>query len=183
MDVYHLTPADGFECICPIDFEAWFVFSPFKGSSLRESWRPVRMRIIRTDGLCAERIPGDLVWMGFDPPVFNRRACDALRDILERNGELLRLDCDEGVYHAYNVMRLIPALDEKKSNTVRLPGGGVVVLSSPVLYYDKVQGAEIFKLAEAPSGNVYVGESFVKRVEDCKLRGFDFKKVGFSGRK
>ncbi len=51
------------------------------------------------------------------------RAAEVLQPILEGNGELLPLDCEEGDYFIFNVTRVVDALDESDSDLVKFPDG------------------------------------------------------------
>lgn len=134
-------------------------------------WRPVKV-----EGRVAPF--NDYPCLSLMYPVFSRRACDALRDFLEPNGELLPLDSDIGEYYFYNITTFSDALDVENSicyflSETRRIAMGVEYFS---FHQEKLAGTSIFRIFEWPM-KVIVTDEFVKRVQTHGLNGFDFAKI------
>lgn len=107
--------------------------------------------------------------------MFSRRAVDALRDMLEPNGELLPVEHKgvKGNYFVYNVQTVSNALDVRKSDYQEYRP---LDIFSYAFIPEKLVGATVFML---PVGMtyLYVTTAFVERVKSAKLHGFGFDKV------
>jgi hypothetical protein len=110
-------------------------------------------------------------------PAFSRRAVDALRDFLEPNGEILRLDSKVGEYYLYNVKTVADVLDWRRSEIHWAERPFMASSIDSYIFREKKLGKlSIFKIPEQ-SHAVYVTEAFVKRVREHSLNGFHFDKV------
>jgi hypothetical protein len=113
-------------------------------------------------------------------PAFSRRAVDALRDLLEPNGELLPLDSPLGEYFAYNTTTVADVLDLERSKVRWLNGEHILQHIYEIEHYEcfaeRIDGLSIFLLVEKPSPP-HVTQLFVDRVHQCGLQGFHFVKV------
>ena len=112
-------------------------------------------------------------------PAFSERAVEALRDMLEPNGELLPLVSAVGTYYAYNITTVADALDTKRSEIDWYEDKSIVLPSSVLRYVfrpEKLQGLSIFRLVEEP-GLTFVTNRFVARVRAHRLRGFVFRQL------
>ncbi len=108
-------------------------------------------------------------------PVFSPRALHALEDLLLPNGEVLPAICAGEAHYLYNVTRVVDALDESRSDVVRLPGKSeALYISDHVFVADRVRGMAVFKIPQETSGDVFVTDLFVDRVETTGLTGFWF---------
>jgi hypothetical protein len=109
-------------------------------------------------------------------PAFSQRAVDNLRDILEANGELLPFDSNLGTYYAYNVTTMVSALDRSRSEVSSFKDGWIIDVRRYELLADNLSGLLIFRLQEYPRHS-YVTDKFVRRVQEVKLKGFDFQRI------
>lgn len=111
-------------------------------------------------------------------PAFSRRACDALRDLLEPNGELLPLETGRGEYYFFNNMKVVDALDLK--NSIIREGFDPPCTDAGIIYFAfherRLKGLSIFRIIECPTMTI-VTDQFVQRVHDAGLNGFDFAKI------
>jgi hypothetical protein len=94
-------------------------------------------------------------------PVFSPRAVEQLREFLEPNGELLPVTTPLGTYYAYNVTKLVDALDSPERPDA---------LQRFILKPRTLTGLSIFKVPQAPV-DIYVTEPFVRRVRESGLKG------------
>lgn len=109
-------------------------------------------------------------------PAFSRRAVEALRDLLEPNGELLPLD-SVGAYCAYNLLTVADVLDRRNS-AIKYLSDGITALwdIQHEFIVDAVESLVIFRIPEKPNVS-YVTETFVARATERQLKGFDFQLV------
>ena len=148
--------------------------------SVRSSWRPLRVERITGDD--REVIGGmptgpltDFPKFSF-LPCFSGRAADALRDVLDANGELLPLLCDEGGFYAYHILTQVPALDEARSEVARILGR-IAMIHRYEFLPSLLDGLTIFRLTREQGGVDLVTAPFVDRVVQAGLTGFDFREV------
>lgn len=124
-------------------------------------------------GLAADLIFG----MGIGPLILGR-AATVLAPILSSSAELLPVITPIGDYSIFNVIDLVPALIEERSDVFRYPSSGRIgYVTSYELDPAVVADHPIFKLASWPLGAMLVDETFVDAVLDARLTGFAFKKV------
>lgn len=109
--------------------------------------------------------------------VLRRSAIDALRDMLEANGELLPLSTDGGVALFVLNAQVIDALDEANSSRTRFPGTDRIMRIEHAAFIPAaIEGVDLFRLPHR-AACTYVSERFVERVESAGLRGLIFDKV------
>ncbi len=111
-------------------------------------------------------------------PVFSERACDVLSDYLEPNGELLPLKTEVGSYFFYHITTLVDALDLQSSRFVygRLNKKKIRDIEYFVFKSGVADKFSIFRIKEKPIHTI-VSESFLRRVIDNKLNGFEFSRI------
>ncbi len=149
-------------------------------SEVGRNWHPVRLAKLWRPPRVAGRVQpyNDYPCVNLSDPVFSRRACDALRDLLEPNGELLPLDSDAGEYYFYNITTVIDALDLKKSKGAFFDSG--IAIGDLMDYFwfhpAKLAGATIFRVPDVPACAL-VTRTFIDRVYAAGLNGFDFIKL------
>ncbi len=147
------------------------VIYQFNGQPIAD-WSPVGVDIDNEDPYLPE---GDFPSLIGHIPVFSRRAAKALGDILGSNGQLLPLDCGRGVYYAYNVTKLVDALDEEQSEIARFSSGRIMDIRRYAFVGENLdEGLTIFKLSSTPLLRVFVTTRFVEAVERSGLVGFTF---------
>ena len=176
MNVYELKAIpDQFEVLVfASNAESKMSLALLDAKSLSADWKAPEVKALRDENH-RERPAADyplLVGM----TVFSRRAVDALRDLLEANGEILPLRGNEGDYFAYNVTHVINALNEGSSDLKRFKDGGVMRIDRYEFLPQLVHTATIFKIPEQ-RGRIYVTDKFVQRVKDLELTGFEFEHV------
>lgn len=110
------------------------------------------MKIFK-EGRAKEKPPiSDFPSLATHIPVFSQQALNALKEVLDRNGQLLPLDCDEGEYFAFNVTRLCDAFDRNSSSFYELPGGGIIDVKKYVLLANRIKDEPIFKVPQLSTG-------------------------------
>jgi hypothetical protein len=143
-------------------------------------WQPVRLANLWTPPRVNGRVAPYQDFPGIDMvlPAFSRRAVDALRDYLEPNGELLRLDSKTGEYYFYNITTIVDALDLEKSDCDFFSDRPWLAFDADYFAFDegKLAGTSIFRLVDLPVFTI-VTNSFVERVRECGLHGFHFERI------
>jgi hypothetical protein len=92
--IYQPLVRDGYEWINTEDPADYEVFLSFDGRRHAADWRAVRVRRVRMDDRHACK-PSDFPWLGGHALILRTTAVEALRDLLEANGELLPLGTAE----------------------------------------------------------------------------------------
>ena len=176
MEVFEPMVQRGYEwinCADPADYE---VFTSFDGSVRGAEWRPIPVVRVPADAQ-HEFKPSDFPWLGSDALVMRRTAVDALRDILDVNGELLPLVTDDGVELFVLNARVTDALDIAKSSLMMFPGTQRILRVKKVAFVTSaIDGRDLFRLAHRAS-STYVSDRFVNRVREANLCGLVFNKV------
>ncbi|TKD12806.1 imm11 family protein [Polyangium fumosum] len=176
MVIYEPLVATNYEWVNTIHSEDTEVFLQFDGTPRAATWKPIRVRRVRADKRQGFK-PSDFPWLGSDALVMRRTAVDALRDILEANGEVLPLSTDDGVELYVLNARVIDALDEANSTLRRIPGTDRIMwIKKPAFFASAIEGIDLFRLPHRGS-STYVSERFVERVKAAGLRGLDFNVV------
>jgi hypothetical protein len=104
--------------------------------------------------------------------MFSGRAIEVLHDMLEPNGELIPLICDDGEFCLYNLQTRIDALDLARAEVDHFTDGTLCDVFRYALHADRLQGATIFRLPV--TARDFVTQPFVDRVNEAKLTGFEF---------
>ena len=150
----------------------------FDGTSLKRNWSGQEKF-----AFIPRRLPkGDTPGLSTHIPVFNSKTVKVLADLLQSNGELLPITCDEEEYLVFNVNRVIDALDESNCEIKRFSDGGIMDIVRYSFVEEKLIGIVIFKLPQDLLGSVYVTDPFVERVKAAKLKGFKLPLIWSSHR-
>jgi hypothetical protein len=174
MRIYVYRRTKGYEMLTWVDGETHEAFDCLNGKPVGNKWRPIRVKRVRATRREGCK-PSDAPFV-FIPGVmvFRRSAVDALRDILDTYGELLPLEDEEGVeLFAYNP-RAIEALDQAQCRGWRDDKGALEVVDYHVFNPSVVEGIDIFRQVVKRVGDIYLGERFVQRWKQAKLKGLDF---------
>lgn len=176
MNVYILdADANRYQNLVLVDDDEWDELGEwFDGSPIGSAWRPVQVEVLREH---KKRPPSDFPSLSPIIPVFSERAVESIGPLLKPHGEILPLDCREGVYYAFNTTCVIDALDQEQSQFERFRDGRVMDIKRHVFDADKIGISAIFLLPYLRRSRVYVTDLFVERVQEARLTGFDFRLV------
>jgi hypothetical protein len=172
--IYRPIVAAGYEWVHPGDGVKSGLFSGLNGEPRGPTWTAVPVkRVSRGDNQIFHA--SDFPWLGNYALIMRQRAVDALRDLLERNGELLPLTSDVPLW-VLNT-QTIDALDEENSSIVRFKSSGAIMtIDKLALIESRIGDCDIFKIPMRASAT-YVSERFVQRVKDAALIGLEFRPV------
>jgi len=145
-----------------------------KGVRLARSWRSPRMHLIRRDGR-RRYVEVDAPWFSSSGLVLRPRAVDALAELLESDGELLRLRCDEAELFLWHVTRCLPALDDAKSRGFRFEDGRWGRVEKYVWKPRVVGDHAAFRISGDDAHAIYVTDRFVRAWTKAGLTGLVFR--------
>jgi hypothetical protein len=176
MEMYKYLGAKSYEIIqCPGGYDDFIQFDRLDGTPRKTDWKPILVKRVRPSLREGNR-PADLP-SRVGTLILRRSALDALRDMLEANGELLPLATDDGVELYVHNMRTIDALDWERSMFDSYEEFNPRPwMKKPAFIASALEGVDIFKQARV-SNDLYVSDRFVARVKAAKLKGLEFTKV------
>ncbi len=177
MTIYQLRPdADRFQWLTMVDERDFDVEALFQGETIRSTWTPKHVIPLVEKGMPTAPL-SDYPVLG-TIPTFSRRAVDALRSILESNGELLPLASDVGEFYAFNVTNVIDALDEEQSKLIRFQSSGrVMSITQYAFRREALNDQMIFKLPQSLKGRPFVTQTFADVAKLAGLAGLLFDRL------
>lgn len=144
----------------------------YDGRNKLDGWKP--LQVIRMYNRKYSNTPG----LSSHIPVFDKKAVDALKDLLENHAEILPLECKDGEFYAINVIKVLDCIDYDKSEFKTFRDGKRIMRFKKYEFKEQiVAGKHIFKIVDEPLRRPFVSDEFRKRVIDCKLDGFKFDLV------
>jgi hypothetical protein len=165
----------------------------FQGGKIGDAWQPVHVIIDRSRVDEWTPLPPSGDFPRFEgagiEPVFSRRALDALGDLLQENGEILPLSCDEGEYYLFNTTRIVDAIDvehtEFKPYSEVDPDMALLdddpdspTITHFAFHPEIVKSLTIFKISNKYNkATPMVTDKFVQRVQEAGLEGFEFELI------
>ena len=171
--IFSATMADGYEWLeCDIR-DAQRIFN-FTGVPIAADWKPIPVRLVtRAKGKTLSR--SDFPSLVPYRLAMRQSAAEALAYFWENSGELLPLRGeDSSEFVILNVTRVLDALDEGRSNLLRLEEDGEIIsIRSPVFVESVVGDSDVFRLPYRGSPT-YVSRRFVRAVDALGLKGLDF---------
>lgn len=177
MNVFRLGTADRYQWLTLVnEADDWETIYQFNGTPIGAAWRPLRVETFDEEGESEQPIPSDCPSLFAGVPTLSLRAAEVLQPILDRNGELLPLNCEEGDYFIFHVTRVVDALDEAGSEIVRFPDGKKIMhIKHFIFFASLLNGVDMFKLPQQLLGSVFVTDRFVQAVRQAGLVGFNFE--------
>jgi len=163
-----IRPPGGYEWLLPEDERDFGWLHSLDGSPRREQWRAPKVKVLATDDAGRLRKQADLPWVGSEALVLRPRAVRALGEVLLQYGELLPLDSgDEEPLVLFNILTVVDALDEARSDIVRFRDGRIMDIRGWHLREAAIAGLEVFN----QWSSILYSEQFKRRVEDAGLTG------------
>lgn len=173
---YRITPdIDNYDGLIPRDIKP---FRSLNGTPRSDAWMPVGVDWDEATTPAGRGLPVDFPALGGLGYAFSQRALELLFPLVGEKIEALPLDSVRGKYYVVNVLNLIDALDEGRSEIKRIPGGRIDVIVKHAFKSNSTDGQHIFKLQQEPLGPVYVSAEFKRAVEHHGLTGLIFIEIG-----
>jgi len=118
----------------------------------------------------------DSPWLGQWALMLRPKAVNALRSLLEANGELLPLAVANEELQIYNPRHVVDALDEDRSKLSR-SDGDILIVYTHVFRPEVIRNLPIFKISNLKVSPTFVDQSFVSLWRASRLKGLDFTQV------
>ncbi len=152
----------------------------FDGITKQISWEPPSVYVLRP-----KNIRGNFFHLAPGTFVLDHTAHEALRDILERCGELLPLPFENTTLWLFNVLQCLNVLNQERTKWVLgKTTGQRIRIEKYAFHPDRLIEAPVFKIPETSRSEILVYENFGdpeiefrKRVEDQKLSGLIFEEI------
>jgi hypothetical protein len=122
-----------------------------------------------------ERRPVDLPWLHGHALVLTARAREALEGAFGDDVEYLPLACDDAELWLVNALYVIDALDDERSVAVRIAGGRIMDLISPVFRCELIADRRCFAIPQVPK--MFVTDEVVRAAVQAGLTGTGFRRV------
>jgi hypothetical protein len=157
------------------DFES--ITNAVDGTPKRDQWVPIRMNLFHENEGRPLR-ETDSPWLAGDALIFNRRAANAMGDLLLDNRELLPLSCKEMELYLFNPKLILDAVDLGRSTLTRFPSSGrIMKIDTYEFFADAIANADAFKTSDLRSGPAFLSGRFVTKWQASGLTGLEFKKI------
>jgi hypothetical protein len=132
---------------------------------------PPKVRVWKRGERKGEILPlGDFDSIG-GIPVFSQKAWDVMADLLEKDVEILPLQCSHGTLYLANVLRLLDCLDEKLSHFEYYSYGGIARVTRYTFRAGFQPSSHMF-IIRGGGGNIFITDTLKERAECSQLRGF-----------
>lgn len=173
MKIWHLDcNVDDYENLTWLDELNLEEVQSYDGRSKNEGWELLQVR--RMYDRDFSNTPG----LSSHIPVFDKKAVEVLKDLLEGYAEILPLECQEGEFYAINVIEVLDCIDYDKSDFKTFRDGKRIMRFKKYEFKKQiVEGKHIFKIVDEPLRRPFVSDEFRQRVIDSKLAGFVFELV------
>jgi hypothetical protein len=161
---------DEYDTLIPMqEFKLEFTQS-FDGRSKINSWVPFEVERMHEGEL--SNAPGLISSI----PVFDKKAVEAVKDLIAGSAEVLPLICREGEFYAINITQVLNCIDYEKADFETFSDGKRIMMFNKYAFIENiVKEKHIFKIIDAPRSRPFVSEEFRQRVIMSDLKGFDFE--------
>lgn len=145
------------------------------GSPVQNTWKNLEIQFLSAD-TGKKKMYSDFPWYMSSVLILRENVVSKMKSFFEKNGELLPMhSVDNQKLYAFNC-KIIDALDEEKSDIIRLKSSGKIVLVKKIAFKDeKLVNVDIFRL-NYPSSPTFVSEEFIKLYNEYKFVGLKFIK-------
>jgi hypothetical protein len=179
MKVYTAVGRDGTELAHPIndsDFETLYLLPA--GKPLLPSWSQVPMHLVRFEHDGSFLVASDAPWLGSHALVLKKGAVDAMRPILDANGELLPVQSEDTPLHLFNATRIVDALDESASAIVRFRDSQRVMrITKYAFRAAALANVDCFRIPQLRVSPIFMSERFIDAWSAARLTGLNFELV------
>ncbi len=175
--VYRFWEGEEFEVLLPVN-DCDFDRLTFDGSLLRDTWKPVAVKRVKTNENGKILLASDFPGGSLGDLIVSSHARALIGSVLEQYGELLPLTCDEGDFWTLNVTSLVDALDEAMSEILRAPTSDrLLMVYKHAFRPEKLRNVMLFKLPQLKRSTVFVTDEFVNLIRSKDLVGLRFKQI------
>lgn len=148
----------------------------FEGKMIGEDW--VILDVISFNKGKKKESDAIRFWDKTGAIVLSEKAVGCLKDMLQGVTEILPLNHPKFDLYIVNVVNVIDALDENRSEITRFPDGNIMRVDKHSFTSKLVEEEHhIFKIPQSLKSHSFVSEKFVNTVNEFGLKGFVFKEV------
>lgn len=173
MRIWHLDcNVDGYENLTWLTDVGIDEIQSYDGRSKITDWKPLGVR--RMYNREYSNTPG----LSSHIPVFDKKAVDILKELINGYAEILPLKSSDGEFYAINVTEVLDCIDYKKSKFKTYRDSKRIMRFIKYEFNEQmVKGKHIFKIIDESLKKPFVSDEFRQNVIDCQLSGFVFKLV------
>ena len=153
------------------DYDWHYLDDKFDGQRIN-SWKYCEMLIYDN-----EEKYSDFPHFASHIPVFSKKAIGCLGEILEKNGDVLKISCCDKEFCLFNVTTILDVFNDEKSKSIKYPNGKIMYVEKYILKKSNYKSSAIFKLRNLTKSEVFVNDEFVDVVVANGLVGLEFIKV------
>ena len=132
MKVWKCLPADGFEWLEPTREVTFEESHSYDGRSKINDLHPFAVRSLETNGNF-----GDFTNVLFATTAVNKRAVEALADLIEDQVEFLPLIAADREWYLLNITNLVDAVDFSKSDVKFFPDGQEIMRIKKAFFFEE----------------------------------------------
>ena len=177
LSIYQPQIRDNVELALPLregDFE---VVTTLAGTRHTTEWTPLPVEVVSVES-GAQLEYSDFPYFGDHVLVLSDQARELLAPIVEdKGGELLPLACRARRLWLLNAYAVVDALDQDRSVVERFESGRIMRIEKLAFLADRLQGLNVFKMAQDERGPLYLRDAFVRAIEATPLVGYGFRLV------
>jgi hypothetical protein len=147
----------------------------FIGQPMSEWWKPIELETYKKGKYI------DYFDFMNGIPIFSKQLVELLAPHIKDRVEFLPAKHANHDVFMVNILVADNVVDFNKSIVVKSVNGTIARFNDIYFLPDRVINYSIFKALERNTGDVYVNESFVRLINDSKIKGFEFQEVWDSG--
>ncbi len=173
MKVFKLGVADGRELVVPAPLTGT-VLNSVAGVQQGDAWRPIAVELCtEDDGQRLQTV--DCPFLNSAFLVIKDQALPRVRDALAPYAEFLPLHCPQAAMSAVNVLTIVDALDDKRTEGSRFSDGRLMIIDRHFFHSDRVPVEGMFRTPRRASP-IYCTEPTADFLRQ-QLTGLDLREV------
>lgn len=181
MTVYRIKPDTNYPLLATASDAESRKVPWFNGRSIRDKWVDVEVQLVTEEGMMPSNEASDFPhFLSAGMLVCSAKAWGHLESLVANNIEVFKLNCgncEDEVFYAVNVVRVIDCLDYSRSAISYRPSGRMK-RPVPMFLRSECFGEEpIFKIPEWAITDIFVTDAFKDVVEQNELIGLTFTKI------
>lgn len=171
--IYKVLCEDDYEIINPVNQNDYDLLRLLNGTPKKNMWKDFTITFESADK-GKKKKPSDFPWYMSTVLILKEHVVTKMQDFFLKNGELLPIhSTDNQRLYAFNC-NVINALDEQKSDIIRLQSTGKIVLVKKIVFKNEenIQN-DIFRLNYNASPT-FVTDRFVNMYKEFNFKGLKF---------
>ena len=178
MRIFQLQFVEKCEYIAPIHDADVDLFEDLDGTPWSADWTPVEMEIYKVGDRRRRLRHADFLNLLGWALVLRDRAIDLAGPIVAPFGEILPLTCADVNVSLFNPLEILDALDESRSQIVRFPSSGrIMVIEKYVFRPEVIPERGIFRSPQEPTRPFFYSEPVADDLMNLGLTGLELRPV------